>query len=57
MFELIEMIKKDNSLNTTNYGTFFVFWNITLKVCNNACILRIFGKKRSFIHFYSAFLK
>ena len=44
MIEPIEMIEKHNILITLKYGT-FLFWNISFKVCNNACIMPRFGKK------------
>ena len=44
MIELIEMSEEHNTFNAINYGTFFVFWNISFKVCNNACIMPRFGK-------------
>ena len=48
------MVEKHNSLIIINYGTYFIFWDITFKVCNNACIIPSFGK---IINFYSVFLK
>ena len=42
MIELIKMAEK-NTVMTINY-VFFVFWNISFKVCNNACIMPRFGK-------------
>ena len=44
MVELIEMVENHNTLITINYGTFFVFWNISFKVYNNAWIMPRFGK-------------
>ena len=41
---------------TISYGTYFLFWDISFKVCNNACIMPSFGKNK-FINFYSLFLK
>ena len=34
----------------------FVFWNISSKVCNNACILSV-SRKIILVNFYSVFLK
>ena len=50
MIEFIEMVEKHYSLITINYGNYFVFWNISSKVCNNACIIPIFGKTITFIN-------
>ena len=47
MIELIEMAEKLNTLITINYGNYFVFWDFSSKVCNNACIMPSFGKKFS----------
>ena len=44
------------SLITINYGT-FLFWDISLKVCNNACIMPSFVKKIILVNFYLVFLK
>ena len=35
MIELIEMVEKNNTLSTMNFP---------FKLCNNACIMPIFGK-------------
>ena len=35
----------------------FLFWDILLKVCNNACIMPSLGKKSFSSIFYSVFLK
>ena len=56
MDELIEMVEKRNILITINCGTFFVFWNISFKVCNNAYIMPCFSKN-IFINVYSVPLK
>ena len=39
------MAEKHNTLITINYGTYFVSWNISFKVCNIDCIMTKFGKK------------
>ena len=39
------MSEKHNILITINYGTVFVVWNISFKVCNNDCIMHRFGKQ------------
>ena len=54
MIELIEMAENTQHLNYYKLWYIFVFWNISLKVCNNACIIPRFGKYH-FIHFYSVF--
>ena len=45
MVELIEMVEKNNTLITINYGTFYLIWNISFRVCNNAWIMPRFGKQ------------
>ena len=35
----------------------FVFWNISFKVCNNACIMPKFGKNSFFINFLLSVFK
>ena len=45
MIELTEMVEKHNSLIAINDGTYFVFWDISFKVWNNACIMPSFGRE------------
>ena len=49
------MVENRNTLVTIYYGTYFVFWDISFKVCNSACIMPSFDKNNHFIHFYSVF--
>ena len=45
MIELIEMVEKHNTQVTKKIIILvFVFWNISFKVCNNACIMPRFVK-------------
>ena len=46
------MVEKNNSLFTINYGTTFLSWNISFKVCNNACIMHSLEKN----HFHQFLL-
>ena len=44
------MAEKHNSLITITYVTFSIFCNIPFEVCNNYCIMPIYGKNN--IHQY-----